>query len=95
MPIDYRKYPKNWEELRAEVLKRANNCCELCGAHNYMPHWKTGAKVVLTVHHKNFDINDNRLSNLIAVCQRCHNILDCGERAKNRKKRREHEKDNI
>ena len=35
MPIDYKKYPKNWKELRAAVLERANNKCEFCGLENY------------------------------------------------------------
>lgn len=35
MPIDYKKYPKNWKELRAAVLKRANNKCEFCGVENH------------------------------------------------------------
>ena len=35
MPIDYRKYPKNWKsEIRPTVLKRAKNCCEFCGIEN-------------------------------------------------------------
>lgn len=35
MPIDYKKYPKNWKELRAAVLKRAKNKCEFCGVENH------------------------------------------------------------
>ncbi len=36
MPIDYSKYPPNWKtEIRPAVLKRANNCCEVCGVKNY------------------------------------------------------------
>lgn len=36
MPIDYKKYPKNWKtEIVPAVLKRANNCCERCGLPNY------------------------------------------------------------
>lgn len=35
MPIDYKKYPKNWKELRQQVLDRANNKCEFCGVENY------------------------------------------------------------
>ena len=31
MPIDYRKYPKNWKEIREAVLKRAAYHCEFCG----------------------------------------------------------------
>lgn len=35
MPIDYRKYPKNWKsEIRPKVLERANDCCEFCGLKN-------------------------------------------------------------
>ena len=84
MPIDYKKYPKNWKELRDKILKRGKNQCELCPAENYKPHWKTGSKVVLTIHHINFDITDNRLCNLIALCQRCHFKLDVGEKARKR-----------
>jgi hypothetical protein len=36
MPIDYKKYPKNWKsEIRPSILMRANNCCEHCGVKNY------------------------------------------------------------
>lgn len=32
MPIDYKKYPKNWlTEIRPRILKRANNTCEFNG----------------------------------------------------------------
>lgn len=35
MPIDYSKYPPNWKtEIVPRILKRANNCCELCGLGN-------------------------------------------------------------
>lgn len=37
-------------------------------------------KVVLTVHHVNFDRLDNRRVNLLALCQRCHLKLDQGEK---------------
>lgn len=84
MPIDYKKYPKNWEQLRSKILKRAENACELCGAMNYAPHWRTRKKVILTVHHINFDISDNRSCNLLALCQRCHLKLDAGEKARRR-----------
>lgn len=36
MPIDYKKYPKNWKsEIRPAILERANNKCEVCGVANY------------------------------------------------------------
>jgi hypothetical protein len=32
MPIDYKKYPKNWlTEIRPRIMKRANNQCEYEG----------------------------------------------------------------
>lgn len=35
MPIDYSKYPPDWAERRARILKRANDCCEKCGVKNH------------------------------------------------------------
>lgn len=38
MPIkkENRKlYPKNWPEIRARILARANDCCEFCGVKNH------------------------------------------------------------
>jgi hypothetical protein len=35
MPIDYRKYPKDWKQRRARALRRANYKCEHCGVENY------------------------------------------------------------
>lgn len=35
MPIDYRKYPTNWIEIRRRILKRAENKCECCGLENH------------------------------------------------------------
>lgn len=36
MPIkDWSKYPPNWKEIRARILKRSQNKCEQCGLENY------------------------------------------------------------
>lgn len=38
MPIkeeNRNRYPDNWEEIRKEILKRAENKCEFCGVENY------------------------------------------------------------
>lgn len=38
MPIlkeNKKLYPKNWQQIRADILKRANNKCEFCGVENY------------------------------------------------------------
>lgn len=76
MPINYKNYPHNWELIRKAVLHRAKNRCELCNAENYKPHWKTGSRVVLTIHHIIRNLKDNRPQNLICLCQRCHLRLD-------------------
>lgn len=35
MPCDYSKYPANWKtEIRPAILKRAKDCCEICGLKN-------------------------------------------------------------
>jgi ribosomal protein L37AE/L43A len=36
MPIDYKKYPKNWKtEIRPNILQRAENKCEFCNVENH------------------------------------------------------------
>ena len=85
MPIDYKKYHPNWKYIRKGILLRAENRCELCNAENYKPHWKTESKVVLTIHHIDFDIKNNKEYNLVALCQRCHLKLDLPVRIKRRK----------
>ena len=35
MPIDYKKYPPDWKtRIRPDILRRANNRCEICGVEN-------------------------------------------------------------
>jgi hypothetical protein len=34
MPCDYKQYPDNWKWLSKQVIKDANNKCELCYAPN-------------------------------------------------------------
>ncbi len=82
-PDKAKRYPANWEELRAAVLQRAGNACEWCGAKNGEPHPRTGSKVVLTVAH----VYDHRpeeasLDNLAALCQKDHNRHDSTRRRK-------------
>lgn len=36
MPVDYKKYPKNWKTaIRPAILERAKNKCEQCNVPNY------------------------------------------------------------
>ena len=84
MPMNLKDYPDNWKWLSKQVRKRNDNKCELCDAENGKPHWKTGSKVVLTVHHIDGDKKNNSERNLIALCQRCHLRLDLEKHIKNR-----------
>ena len=34
-PENKKLYPKNWQQIRADILKRANNKCEFCGVENH------------------------------------------------------------
>ena len=86
MPIDYKKYPAFWKIIRAKIIARAEGRCELCGAENYKPHWKTGSRVVLTIAHIDQDINNNEDWNLLALCQRCHLRIDAPYKIKKQRK---------
>lgn len=104
-PCNYEKYPKNWKEISKAVIEKAFNKCELCWApngkkiwRNYhtwshpwseMPHVYKSVKIVLTVHHINFNTQDNSKYNLIALCQRCHLRLDQANHIKNRRESKE------
>jgi len=79
MPIDYSKYPSDWPEIRARILKRDGNACKFCGAENYEPHPITGSRVILTVAHLDHDLRNCEDWNLAALCQRCHLKYDLGQ----------------
>lgn len=81
-------YPANWKQLSSIVKIKAGNKCEVCDAPNGQPHPVTGSKVVLTVHHLDFDPTHNEEHNLIALCQRCHIRLDAKYKAWQRRLKR-------
>jgi hypothetical protein len=49
----------------------------------------TETKIVLTIHHIDFDKKNSNLLNLIALCQRCHLKLDMQRHVTNRRKKHE------
>lgn len=97
MPIDYKKYPKNWlSELRPRILKRADNKCEFCGIENYSIK-ENGTKVILTIAHldhdsENFQVKEERLA---ALCQACHLKYDLSRHIENRKYGKEFRKNQL
>lgn len=92
-PENRDRYPKNWKEIRASILKRAENRCEFCGIANYTIR-ENGSKVVLTIAHLDHTPENCDPSNLKALCQKCHNTYDASHRAETRcnNKRKEAQK---
>ena len=61
---EYLKSPQ-WKAKKNLVLKRANYCCEGCGA----------SKVSLEVHHLTYERKGMELlTDLVAFCGRCHEL---------------------
>lgn len=105
MPCDYKKYPKNWKWLSKQIVARGHGRCELCHVKNHLDYWRSPegeawgyempgykkVKIILTVHHINYDVTDNSERNLILLCQRCHLRLDLPFKMANRKKKKAEE----
>lgn len=85
-PENKARYPANWKEIRANILRRADNKCEFCGIDNYALtiHRK---RVVLTIAHLDHTPENCAPENLRALCQKCHNQYDAKHRAETRRKR--------
>lgn len=95
-PENRGKYPANWDQLRSDVLFIAGHHCQGtpqfpdCRAENGERHPETRSRVVLTIAHMDHNPENNQLSNLRALCQRCHLTWDAAQHAQNaRKTRRE------
>jgi hypothetical protein len=76
MPIDVSEYEEFYALGISEKMKQMlGNKCEFCGVENYSTRtgWN-GQKitVVLTVHHKDHNSQNNDRENLLLLCQRCH-----------------------
>ncbi len=78
MPIDSKRYPKNWKEISLSVKEASGWRCECCGKQCYRPgepknlsrsEWSAD---ILQVHHRNHNPDENQLSNLQSVCAACH-----------------------
>ena len=86
-PENRKRYPSNWKQVRADILERANNCCEFCGIPNYTIR-ENGARVVLTIAHLDHTPENCAHDNLRALCQKCHNAYDAKHRAETRRESR-------
>lgn len=100
-PENKSRYPKNWKQIRQQILERAGNRCEFCGVENHseVPRYRSGrgvimVKVVLTIAHLDHTPENCDPSNLRALCQKCHNSYDAKHRAETRSWVRAYQKDN-
>lgn len=91
-PENKKRYPSNWKDIRLQILKRANNCCEFCGVKNHdhrvsvVDGKEKWIRIVLTIAHLDHTPENCDPENLRALCQRCHNRYD----AEHRKATRSH-----
>ena len=98
-PENKSRYPADWKAISKRIReKRAGGRCECagecgldhvgrCEAINGNPHPFTGARVILTVAHKDHRPENCADDNLAAWCQRCHNRYDAPRRRSGRRRR--------
>ena len=84
-PENKHRYPprNEWLKIRADILERANNCCEFCSVANYSV--RNNSTIVLTIAHLDHAPENNDPSNLKALCQKCHLAYDAEEHSQTRK----------
>jgi len=59
-PIRLGYYPKEFYEIRPEVIKRFEDKCFLCG------------EIANEIHHIDYDKMNNSIDNLMLLCSSCH-----------------------
>lgn len=86
MPMDKRRYPKDWNIIANQVKESANWTCQDCGLKCLPPGQgkyltrNLKAKLTLTVHHQDHCPENNQPNNLIALCSHCHLKRHTGRR---------------
>lgn len=89
MPMEKRRYPKNWDEIALKIKEDAGWKCENCGKQCRRPGEKFDThKNTLTVAHLNHTPEDCSRTNLRALCAPCHLRYDAKIHAEHRKERR-------
>ena len=60
------------EKLREQIRQRDNYRCQQCFRHQDELFTKNGRKIKLSIHHIDFNKQNNNPNNLISLCKRCH-----------------------
>ena len=66
--------PEFNEKLKEKIRRRDSYTCQLCGKH------QDSLRVKLHVHHMDYNPQNCRLDNLIALCNRCHSGTNLNHR---------------
>jgi predicted HNH restriction endonuclease len=81
------RYPDDWDKIAFEVKEKADWQCAKCRMQCLKPGENIAGltksertRKTLTVHHANYQPEDNRLENLIPLCTGCHLSLHTDKR---------------
>ena len=86
MPMDKKRYPKNWKEIAFAKKESVEWRCENCGMQCRKPNEPFDThKRTLTVAHLNHTPEDCRPENLRALCSACHLRYDATHHAETRR----------
>lgn len=73
------RYPDNWKDIALAMKQKVEWRCEKCGMQCLKPADNKSQlskserrRKTLTVHHRNYQPEDNRLENLVCLCSGCH-----------------------
>lgn len=89
MPMDRKRYPRDWKQIAFGVKQEAGWKCEKCGKQCYRPgEPNIDRRYTLTVAHLNHTPEDCRRENLVALCSQCHLRLDAQHHAETRMQKR-------
>lgn len=73
------RYPDNWNEIATKLKEKADWKCSHCQMQCIKPNDDVSSLTIserrrrtLSVHHANYQPEDNRQENLICLCSGCH-----------------------
>ena len=89
MPVDWSRYPDNWNEIAEKIKIEADWQCECCGKQCRRPQEPFDThKRTATVAHCNHIESDCCPENLACMCAPCHLRYDSNHHAQSRYKRK-------
>ena len=94
MPMDKKRYPKEWKDIALSIKEKSGWCCQICRKQCRRPGEPFDTqKRTLTVAHLNHKPEDIRPANLLAMCAPCHLRYDAKHHAETRKQRKNNERE--